>query len=191
MPKESCWWTYSPEVRQSMQLLAATHWTERRCLKKDAWMAQPECHHPSWQRNNPHSPDDQIVVQPLQMASAAASTIVQTCNFGLHLLQPLKRSLTRKQFQTANYGATVINWLHILDTAFLAKGFDAQLSTTDNASTKVAITLKISVHVCVCVWVLIKSVPSITCMLLGDKRGGRMVMLQHVKKVCTVQWWVK
>ena len=34
---------------------------------------------------------------------------------------------------------------------FLAKGYDAQLSTKDNTSTEVAITLKISIYVCVCV----------------------------------------
>jgi hypothetical protein len=39
--------------------------------------------------------------------------------------------------------------IHLTD--FLAKGFDAQLSTMDNASTEVAITLKISVHGCGCV----------------------------------------
>jgi len=44
-----------------------------------------------------------------------------------------------------------------------------------------------SVSVCVYVRVLIKSVPSITCMLLGDNTCGGIVMLQHVKKVCTVQ----
>jgi len=92
------------------------------------------------------------------MASAAASTI---------------------QSKTGNFDS--------IYTDFWAKGFDAQFSTMDIASTKEAITMKISVHVCVCVRVLIKSVPSITCMLLGDNTCGGMVMLQHVKEVCKVQ----
>jgi hypothetical protein len=114
---------------QCCSLLQGGH-TERSCSKKRRLDGSKRRHHPPWQCDTPHSPDDQTVVWTVQMGSVEAST--KRSRPGTFILPSLWAShkffhwiavpeRTRMLLQVDPTASINFKWI-------FAKGFDSLLS---------------------------------------------------------------